>query len=128
MIKIPREVDYAIQFLRFLEKQSIPLSLRICARELQISFLFLQQIARKLKHAGFIQADQGSKGGYTLIREISGLSLKELIDIISGPIGITTCHTPGKKCHKETACDVKPLFEKLNEQFLNMLSRTPIAK
>ena len=115
-------------FLRALHRQEdgCVLSLRNFAKESKISFLFLQRIAARLKEAGMVEARKGSGGGYLLKRPGNEIFLKDVIEAIDGPYGVTTCQIPGKRCERAHVCTVKDLMGGVQRDIVNMLSNTSI--
>lgn len=129
MIKISKQVDYGIQFLKELSKSKpeSPLSIADFSKKSSISFLFLQKIAKKLKEAGMVVSTKGAAGGYTLVRPLPSISMKELVEILDGPIGVVDCQKAGRVCPKEKNCAVKPMFHGVNEQVLGILATTYLS-
>jgi len=124
-----KQVDYAVQLLIALSKNKKGeyLSLRMFSQESNISFLFLQRIARSLKEAGIVDATRGVYGGYFFIKKLENISLKELIEAVDGPFGITSC-TRGKACIRKGKCTAKKLFDSVNKKIEKILDTTPILE
>ena len=78
MIKLNRQVDYAMQFIFRLSKAKNDqhISLKKFSTESNISFLFLQKIAKALRQAGLVRAELGPQGGYSLQKPIESITLK----------------------------------------------------
>jgi len=123
MLSLSKQLDYALQLMIRLSKQNQGerLSLRNFSESSGISFLFLQKIARDLKSAGFIDSNRGSKGGYFLLREPKEINLREIFEIIEGPLGITECLKPSGKCPNLHRCDAQPIFKYINDSFINSI-------
>lgn len=124
MIHVSKQVDYALQLLIALSKleKDTFLSLRKFSSDSNISFLFLQRIARALKEADMIDATRGVHGGYFLITDPYKITLKELMEAIEGPFGITTCCK--ESCSREKGCSSKKVFLNINKQIEKMLDTT----
>jgi Rrf2 family protein len=133
MLQISKRVDYAVQLLKKINtlEQDEFLSLKKFSREKEISFLFLQRIARILKEAQIIDSKRGVCGGYFLNKKIKNLSLKKIIEIVDGSIGITTCSRINFKknnhekcsCGRENKCESKKIFIELNQEINNILDK-----
>ncbi|MEK7624056.1 MAG: Rrf2 family transcriptional regulator [Patescibacteria group bacterium] len=128
MIKISREVDYAIQLLLRLAKAKKEeyVGLKKFCTESSISFLFLQKIARQLRQAGFIQAAKGPAGGYRLARDIESISLKSLIEALDDHAGPTAC-LRGEFCVKERNCTLKPGMGIFHTKLNSLMEQTSIV-
>jgi len=130
MLQITKQVDYGIQLLLAVNpcKHSDPISLRKFAFERNISFLFLQKIAGKLKKAGIIGAVKGSKGGYFLAKDESLITIKSVIEALEGKKEITECidkqYIP---CPLIEHCKSKKPLAKLQDEIAEVLSRYTLA-
>lgn len=129
MIKISKQVEYALTLLQTLGKLEVGdfLSLRSFSDESGISFLYLQRIARSLKSADIVQAQMGSHGGYFLSRSAHNITLKEVIEAVEGPYGVVDCLREGKSCKHEHGCNVKSLFEQMNNRIVKEIEQMTIA-
>ncbi len=129
MIKITKQIDYALQFLTALHTRggSEPLSVKEFSKESTISFLFLQKIAKLLREADLITAKKGSNGGYILSRPLSEMTIKDVIEAVEGPYGISTCTTKGKRCDQTHRCTLKKGIEKMHEHMTRELERMSVA-
>ena len=76
-----------------------PAKTRDIAHAQHMSSRFTEVILNELRHAGFVESRRGNEGGYILTRKSDGLSLKEVIECIEGPISLA----PGAIKDKENA-------------------------
>jgi len=108
MISIGKQTDYAVELILALSrlKEHELLSLRVFSRQSNISFLFLQRIAKSLREAGLIESVRGINGGYRLLKEASRISFREVIEAIEGPFGVLAC-TRQEQCRLEAMCTAK---------------------
>jgi len=129
MLYINKQVDYGLQLLLALGQLSdgSSLSLRAFAEERNISFLFLQRIAGRLKKAGLVYATKGAKGGYYLARPAAELHLKDIIEAIEGDYGTVDCTKDGKVCPNEATCTSKPVFHNLQKDIVASMSKYSLA-
>ena len=128
MISINRQSDYAIQLVVALSKVSeeAPLSLKKFSTDSNISFLFLQRIARSLKNAKLIDSTRGMYGGYFLVKDIKKITVKEVMEAVEGPFGVTACFR-GHVCPRAKTCTAKQVLNSLNLQLDKILSNMVIA-
>lgn len=129
MIKISKQIDYALQLIFALDKQKYGeyLSLKKFSTESTISFLFLQKIAKSLREQGIITAEKGKFGGYCLRKPVNTISLREVVEAVEGPIGLSACTRSGHTCSKESQCTIKPGIQRLNAAMTTMMNATSIA-
>ena len=130
MLKISKEFDYAVQLITALaslkEKDEL-LSLKKFSQESNISFLFLQRIARSLKQAGLIDSVRGVKGGYKMKKEATKITLKDILTATEGKVpSISKCIADKNLCKKSAKCNARILFSKINKELLTYLEKTPI--
>jgi len=126
MFQLRKETDYAIQFLKTLAKyKGESLSLNDMSVMGNISFLFLQKIARKLRQAKIISAAHGAGGGYTLEIPENKLTLRKIIEVMEGKCGLLACSDNNTKCTCGMAesCHLKIKMTKVNKQILKVLDK-----
>ena len=106
---ITRETDYALRILQNLtdgEKRSVG---EISQQE-TIPQQFAYKIAKKLAKAGFIQITRGVDGGCRLHKDLSSISLYDLITVIEGGYQVNACMDPDFTCTRRQSggCSVHP--------------------
>ena len=82
---------------------------------------FLELILLDLKHAGYVRSKQGSKGGYRLVRDPSGITLAEIYRLFDGAIALVPCvsqkfYEKCDDCPDEKVCRLKPVFIEVREK------------
>lgn len=126
-----RETDYAIHMLKYLAKQKDGyISLRELAGDIDISFLFLQKIARKLRISRMIKAGAGVSGGYCLNIPAKRISLKMIIEAIEGDSAILPCLCvkSAKKCRgSNKKCVLKAKLAKMNKKISDIFDKTKLT-
>ncbi|HNT29763.1 MAG TPA: Rrf2 family transcriptional regulator [bacterium] len=119
---ITKQTDYAVLLMTRLAEltdSSEPLSLMKFADEEQISFYFLQRIARKLKHAKLIKGVEGRKGGYFLSKSAAETTLGSIIRALEGSFRISDCAQESlkhKPCKREATCRTKKVWLQFKNQ------------
>ena len=128
MLRLSKQADYAIQLLHRLSslEKNQALSLRTFSDESNISFLFLQRIARELKQAKMIDSKQGVQGGYFLTMQYSRISLLDVIEAIDKPT-FAPCVIDEKTCKLIHTCTIKHGMERVQKKLVSVLKATPIA-
>ena len=130
MIKISRQTDYALQLIFALYKQNSDyvMSLRRFSIESNISFLFLQKIARALRKDGIILAKKGRSGGYRLGRDIEKITISEVVQAVHGSYGVSQCTRLGHVCAREGKCTLQHTMRKLNNKLAEVLENTTLIE
>lgn len=124
MFKINRKVEYALMALKHMSHKSpgqITSAKEICDTY-QTPFDPTSRVLQLMVQHGILQAAQGAKGGYQIVKDLSKISIKELSDTIIGPIEIANCFQQNYAC-----CDIRStchiiapmltLNEKINKLF-----------
>ena len=63
----------------------------------------------KLAGAGLLTSARGAGGGFTLARDITEISLADIVEAVEGPIAMTVCSDGGvSDCALDAHCRVKP--------------------
>jgi len=123
MLEFNREIHYALHLV--LTLMQLPsgetLSLRKFSKNNNISFLFLQRIAKKLREVKIIQAVKGAHGGYHLLAKPEKLTVKSIVDAIDGQCALAECLRSGYVCPRQKFCRAHPVFGVINEHLSNYL-------
>lgn len=122
MIKLSTKIRYALRLMIYLAKnQGNTIYLKDIAEDEKISFKYLEQIIPYLKSSGLVISRRGAKGGYTLAKKPSEISVKDIFQSIEGPIALSDCVINPEICDRTSTCHTKKLWEKLNKQLLTTL-------
>ena len=73
---------------------------------------------------------KGSKGGYKLKKSPELITLKEVIELIDGPIAIVRCLGNGESCSlntDKTACIYHHIFDKISIELASKLQNITIS-
>ena len=75
-----------------------------------------------------LHAEQGAKGGYQIVKNLTKLTLKELSDMIIGPIEIANCfHGNYSQCEITHSCHIISPMLNLNENINKLFSTIMVA-
>lgn len=111
---ISREIDYAIRIVRHLSTVEMCNAAQIEKAE-SISRDFVRKILGKLKKAGYVTTERGTKGGYSLTVSPSDINLWDLKGAVEpGPV-INKCLHKGFSCPNNcgTPCAVHSECQRL---------------
>ena len=70
----------------------------------------------------------GPKGGFSLSRAPSGISVLEIIETIQEPLSLNKCLLTRNKCPKQKTCTVRPKLMELQEYIGNYLNKITLAE
>src|SRR5262245_14121899 len=96
MIKLNRTTEYGLMALRHMSRkrssdpQSVT-SAREVADSYGLPFEITAKTLQRLKDTGLIHSAQGARGGYTLQRALSDVTLAEFLRLMEGPQAVVAC-------------------------------------
>lgn len=140
-MRITQEADYAMRITCVLAEAEIGSNSneragnKIGATEIseiaKIPPRFTLSILRKMVMSGIVISYKGKKGGYSLARPSSEITLKDVIEAIDGPIAISKCIDKNHECSKQGfnkgGCRIHNIFVELNSQMSEKLSKISIS-
>ena len=130
MFKINRKIEYALIALKHMGAK-IPGQLT-SAKEIcdlyHTPFDPTSRVLQIMTQHGILQAEQGARGGYQIIKNLAKITLKELSDVIVGPIEIADCfHQNYSNCEMITSCHIIAPMLNLNENINKLFSTITIS-
>jgi Rrf2 family protein len=117
MITIPKKVEYSIILISYLAKNNgETVSLADVSKRLLLPYRFLGQLAMNLRVAGIIESKEGKKTLYDLLESLD--ENKHLV----------TCMSGDKVCAREAKCDMRKVWNKLENSFVKELRLIKLAE
>ena len=87
------------------------------ARKETISVAYLEQLLNKLRHKGLVSSIRGARGGYVLTRDISKITVGDIVKTLEGNIYPVHCvsseRLPSGSCKRDRGCVPKLVWFKL---------------
>ena len=97
-----------------------PVTLAEISARQKISLSYLEQLFGKLRRRQIVESVRGPGGGYLLGRDMSALSVAEIILAVDEPLDATQCG--GKEnCHDDGKCITHDLWASLNGRIFDYL-------
>jgi len=97
-----------------------PVTLAEISGRQKMSLSYLEQLFGKLRRRGIVDSVRGPGGGYCLARDMSQLTVADIILAVDEPIDATQC--AGKEnCKDEEKCLTHDLWANLNERIFDYL-------
>ena len=128
-MRITLESDYALRIVTALATHKERLDAKSLADETSVTPRFALKILHKLVQGGIVRSYKGTKGGYTLSKDAALITLKEVIELIDGPIMIARCIESGEACalnHDKSACAYHHIFDTLSIEVARKLNAITI--
>ena len=107
-------------------KSEKAVQIQVIADKQHIPARYLVQILLQLNHAGIVNSVRGAKGGYTLARHPSEISVGDVIRAIEGPIEPAKCFSgeAPERCPFSHPCPFSRLWEEVTGSVANVLDNT----
>ncbi|MCL4392661.1 Rrf2 family transcriptional regulator [Patescibacteria group bacterium] len=125
-MKFSREEDLSILIVSFIAKyKDRVISASDIALGIGIPLPFTRKIIYKLKNSGILKGREGKNGGYILNMKPGLISVKDIIESVSGSISQYEC--VNGHCPIEDKCISKTVLNKIGSEFINKLSEIKIS-
>jgi Rrf2 family iron-sulfur cluster assembly transcriptional regulator len=122
-VKLTRGTDYGIRGILYLAMrpfQQVTL-LREIATSQDLPETYLAKIFQDLNKAGLVRSHRGAKGGFSLARPASEITLRQVIEGLQGPISLNRCLDVREVCPHEEHCAISLVLRQAQEQLLETL-------
>lgn len=123
-MKITQEADYAIRITLFLNiHKDEKVEARVISEKENVPLRFALKILRKLMQGGLVKSYRGVNGGYSINKNPQDITLKDVIEIVEGPIYLNRCLYEKDACNLNRAdyCNVHHALHKIQTVLLNEL-------
>lgn len=127
-MEITKKTEYAVSAL--VELATHPgeyISSKTIAARQDIPVNFLPQIMALLGAQGWVIGVRGPGGGVRLEIDPKTLTVKDVIELIEGPIAISKCLDHELTCTREGRCPIQPVWREAQEAFVAVLQKRTIA-
>lgn len=117
----------AINYMSY-RKDSFVANTRNISEAYNIPLELLAKILQKLAKKGMIVSQNGPKGGYSLAKDPSLITLGEVIQIIEGPIQIVRCVEGDTTCSQTEQCTIRSPLRRIEQKIVSYLHSITIDK
>ena len=130
MLRLSKKADYALIAMKHLavrgERSSS--SAREIAELYDIPIELMAKVLQRLVRRGLLASQQGTRGGYQLVRVPTEISVADVIQAIEGPGTVTACSTDEGQCDQFAKCNVRDPLWRVRERILTALGECTIAE
>ena len=130
MFKMNRKIEYALIALKHMSSKNpgqLTSAKEIC-NLYHTPFDPTSRVLQIMAQNSILNAAQGAKGGYQIVKDLSKTSTRELSDMIVGPIKITNCaHADFSECKISSKCLITRAMVNLNESIQNLFDKIMVA-
>lgn len=124
-MKLSTRSRYGLRALIYLvnNQDKSPISVRTISKEEEIPLRYLERIMRILSQKGFVKAEVGAEGGYSLNKNPEDISIFDVIEALEGRITLVLCIENGSKCKRAPTCLTRSLWKELNDALKAILKK-----
>ena len=121
--------DYAIRIVYYLALKEETITASELASVLKIPVNYISKITKKLKAAEIVQACEGIKGGYALMKKPEMISLFDIVSSMEVTMKINRCLEPDGFCSRNATdyCNVHKALLNVQKTYEDALKRVTIA-
>lgn len=129
MLQITRQTEYAIRGLQELARREseAPVQLKSIAGSCEVSEAFLAKIFQMLAQSGIVKSHRGVKGGFSLGRPASEITLREVVEVCEGGIVLNHCLRSLEPCQRHENCQISQVWREAQDALTGALERTRLA-
>ena len=128
-MRITQESDYALRIVTAIAESEEVIDAGTLSQKTLVTQRFTLKILHKLVIGGIILSYKGAKGGYKLAKDAKDITLKNVIELIDGPIAIARCVDSDEGCSlncDKTACIYHHIFDTISLDLAKKLDRISI--
>ncbi len=135
-LQFSQKLDYGLFLLMELARKQVkdsglktlaPLSIRTFCEENGMSFFFMQKVAFELRKADIVRAARGKNGGYVLAKAASSLPLKDIIEVLEGPLTVMHCLvSETSNCSRQPRCQMRHGLGTINQAIIDIFTNTTL--
>jgi Rrf2 family protein len=127
-LELSSEGRYALRALVYLAWAGERVTADRISTEAHIPRRLLARILAKLSHAGLVESEQGRSGGSRLARPAGKITLREAVEAIEGPFGVTRCIMEERACGEGAPCALHDAWEEGQRAILKYLGTQTIEE
>jgi len=128
MLRLSKKADYALIAMTHLALKPGSASAREIAENYDIPTELMAKVLQRLARRNLLTSQQGARGGYTLARAATGISVADVIQAIEGPVSVTACSTHADRCGQFAKCNVRDPLWRISDIIVSALSRTTVSE
>lgn len=129
-MRITLESDYALRILTVMAEYGDIRDAKTISTDTSVTIRFTLKILHKLVGADLVESFKGIHGGYKLKKSPDEITLKEVIELIDGPIAIARCVDSGEGCSlncDKSSCVYHHIFDTISIDLAKKLSKISIS-
>ena len=127
-MKISTALRYSVRMVVTLAQKGEIMNTEELAKDMDVSPLYLRQLAPALERAGILQTFRGAKGGYILKADPDELSIFEIIQVYDEDFSLLDCIRDSETCLKSPDCTSRYLWKGLSDELKKILQNMTLRE
>ena len=121
-LELSSEGRYALRALLYLAWVGERVPAQRISAEAHVPRRLLARVLAKLSRAGLVESELGRNGGSRLARPAGQITLREAVEAVEGPFGVTNCIMADRICGHGAPCALHEAWEKGQQAILDYLA------
>jgi FeS assembly SUF system regulator len=129
MLRMSKLTDYGLVVLTHMALDGAP-TVRTAlelARASRVPVPTVAKILKELCRSGLVTSHRGRRGGYSLSRPASEISVASVVEALEGPVALTECSTEVGGCSLEPVCLAKSHWGPISRAIQRTLQKLPLS-
>jgi Rrf2 family protein len=127
-LELSSEGRYALRTLVYLAWIGERATAERISTEVHIPRRLLARILATLSREGLVESEQGRSGGSMLARPASKITLREAVEAVEGPFGVSRCIMQNRACGEGAPCALHDAWEKGQQAILRYLGEQTLEE
>ena len=131
MIRLTKQTDYGIVLMTRLAASATSDTLWSASELAEATRLptpMVSKILKRLVRGGLLDSQRGARGGYSLSRPATDVTVAQIVAALEGPIAITECvEESTDECTYESFCGVRANWQRINQAVQDALDAITLS-
>jgi len=123
MFKVSKMADYGLLIMVYLARHDdTSFNAKSIAEKLHLNLPTVSKLLKTLAGSGLLSSQRGARGGYSLARAATDISMVDILTCIEGEIALTECSHDVHQCNLEAICSTMNHWQVINRAIVGTLS------
>ena len=127
-MQLTRACEYAIKSLLYIALQGK--ETRVMTSEVAVAqgipVNFVRKILEALAKTGMVESHRGAGGGFTLARDASAITVRQIVEAVEGPLALNQCLSQST-CENMPVCPMSQVWMEAQRAVEQVLERYTLA-
>lgn len=129
MFKVNKLTDYATVVLVDMAESGLVRPTQVISDSTGIPLPTVAKLMKNLVRGGLVVSHRGVRGGYSLSRPATDITIADVIEAVEGPIALTACvDTSVEHCCYENLCPAQGKWNRVNSAVTGALRNVTLSE